>query len=96
MRWRRHSPPDPGAGHYFQANADTFKASLKPWTEAIAAFKANTGIRRSRSPNRRRLYAAGDRLQDHDAVQPQEAIMNGTDPSPQDVTHRTACSPATR
>jgi zinc/manganese transport system substrate-binding protein len=77
----------PGHAGYFQANAQTFIASLHPWLAAIAAFKAdfpNTPVAVTEPVGDYMLQAAGT-----DILTPfslQAAIMNGTDPSPQDVT----------
>jgi zinc/manganese transport system substrate-binding protein len=71
---------------YFQENARRFEASLAPWTAAIASFKARYGSTRvavTEPVANYLLEAAGC-----DIATPfnlQTAIMNGTDPSPQDV-----------
>ncbi|MGA7537133.1 MAG: zinc ABC transporter substrate-binding protein [Steroidobacteraceae bacterium] len=77
---------DPRDAPYFQANATKFVASLKPWIEAIASFKARYGgtrIAATEPVANYMLKAAGCNI-----VTPlslEMAIMNGTDPSPQDV-----------
>ena len=75
----------------FEANLRTFDASLKPWLDAIAAFKAEhpkTPIAVTEPVADYMLEAMG-----FDIATPfslQAAIMNGTDPSPQDVSAQTA------
>lgn len=72
---------------YFQDNLKRFDASLKPWSAAIAAFKAKYGgtpVAVTEPVADYMLQAAGC-----DILTPfslQAAIMNGTDPSPQDIT----------
>ena len=78
---------NPAQAAYFQANVKKFDASLKPWLAAIASFKAHY----AKAP-----VAVTEPVADYmleaastDIVTPfslQAAIMNGTDPSPQDVT----------
>lgn len=78
---------DPTHAKVFQANADTFVASLKPWTDAIASFKASypgTTVAATEPVANYMLEAAG--LQILTPFSLQKAIMDGTDPSPQDVT----------
>ena len=76
----------PAQANYFDANAKTFKASLRPWYTAIASFKKafpGTPVAVTEPVGDYMLQAAGI-----DIVTPfslQAAIMNGTDPSPQDV-----------
>ena len=77
----------PAQAEYFQANANHFVASLEPWNAAIASFKAQYG----KTP-----VAVTEPVADYmleamgfDILTPftlQASIMNGTDPSPQDVT----------
>jgi zinc/manganese transport system substrate-binding protein len=77
----------PAQAEYFKANADKFVASLEPWNTAIAAFKAKydkTPIAATEPVANYMLEAMG-----FDILTPfslQKAIMDGTDPSPQDVT----------
>ncbi len=77
----------PAHAAQFAANARRFEASLAPWTAALAAFKARYGstpVAVTEPVADYLLQAAGC-----DIVTPyglQAAIMNGTDPSPQDVT----------
>ncbi len=81
----------PAQAGYFRANAETFKTSLKPWNDAIAAFKADfpgTPVAVTEPVGDYMLQAVGT-----DILTPfslQAAIMNGTDPSPQDVTTQNA------
>ena len=81
--------PDHAA--YFRANAKKFDASLKPWFAAIASFKAaygGTPVAVTEPVGDYMLQAVGT-----DILTPfslQAAIMNGTDPSPQDVTTENA------
>jgi zinc/manganese transport system substrate-binding protein len=77
---------DPAHAAYFKANAASFIASLNAWNNAIAAFKsAHPGI-----PVATTEPVADYMLQaiGADNLTPwafQADIMNGTDPSPQDV-----------
>jgi zinc/manganese transport system substrate-binding protein len=76
----------PAHAAYFKANAAAFTASLAAWTQAIAAFKAahpNTPVATTEPVADYMLQAVGA-----DNMTPwafQADIMNGTDPSPQDV-----------
>ena len=76
----------PAHASYFKANAATFTQSLSAWTQAIAAFKAahpNTPVATTEPVADYMLQAAGA-----DNMTPwafQADIMNGTDPSPQNV-----------
>ena len=77
----------PGHADYFRANAAAFVSSLRPWTAAIAAFKtAHPGapVATTEPVADYLLEAAG-----MDNLTPfafQADVMNGVDPSPQDVT----------
>jgi zinc/manganese transport system substrate-binding protein len=77
---------DPAHASYFTANAATFTASLAAWTNAIGAFKAKypgTPVATTEPVADYMLQAAGT-----DNLTPwtfQADIMNGVDPSPQDV-----------
>jgi zinc/manganese transport system substrate-binding protein len=77
---------DPAHASYYKANAATFIASLSPWTQAIAAFKAahpNTAVATTEPVADYMLQAVGA-----DNLTPftfQADIMNGTDPSPQNT-----------
>src|SRR5215469_667246 len=76
----------PAHAAYFKANAAAFTASLASWTQAIAKFKAahpNTPVATTEPVADYMLQAAGA-----DNLTPwafQSDIMNGTDPSPQNV-----------
>ena len=76
----------PAHAAYFKANAANFIASLKAWNNAIAAFAAkypNTPVATTEPVADYMLQAAGT-----DNMTPfafQADIMNGTDPSAQDV-----------
>jgi zinc/manganese transport system substrate-binding protein len=77
---------DPAHASYFTANAATFTASLASWTSAIAAFESKypgTPVATTEPVADYMLEAAGA-----DNLTPwtfQADIMNGVDPSPQDV-----------
>jgi zinc/manganese transport system substrate-binding protein len=77
---------DPAHASYYKANAAEFIASLAAWNNAIAAFKAahpGTPVATTEPVADYLLQAAGA-----DNLTPwtfQADIMNGTDPSPQDV-----------
>jgi zinc/manganese transport system substrate-binding protein len=76
----------PAHASYFKANAAKFTQSLSAWTRAIAAFKAahpGTPVATTEPVADYMLQAAGA-----DNMTPwafQADIMNGTDPSPQNV-----------
>ncbi|MBO0730008.1 MAG: zinc ABC transporter substrate-binding protein [Acidimicrobiaceae bacterium] len=77
---------DPAHAHSFQANLSTFDASLNPWRHAIAAFKAKY----AGTPAATTEPVADDLLKAMgiDNLTPfafQANIMNGNDPTPQDV-----------
>lgn len=77
----------PAHAAYFQANAKRFEASLKPWYAAIAKFKAahpSTPVATTEPVGDYMLEAAG--TSDMTPFALQAAIMNGTDPAPQNVT----------
>jgi zinc/manganese transport system substrate-binding protein len=77
---------DPAHAAYFKANAAAFIKSLAPWNSAIASFKAaypNTPVATTEPVADYMLQAVGA-----DNMTPftfQADIMNGVDPSPQDV-----------
>jgi zinc/manganese transport system substrate-binding protein len=77
---------DPAHASYYKANAASFIASLNAWNQAIAAFKAkypNTPVATTEPVADYMLQAVGA-----DNLTPftfQADIMNGVDPSPQDV-----------
>jgi zinc/manganese transport system substrate-binding protein len=78
---------DPAHASYYQANAASFIASLSAWNNALAAFKSAHGatpVATTEPVADYMLQAAGA-----DNLTPwtfQASIMNGNDPSPQDVT----------
>jgi zinc/manganese transport system substrate-binding protein len=82
---------DPAHAAYYKANAASFTASLGAWTKAMAAFKsAHPGVpvATTEPVADYMLQAAGA-----DNLTPwtfQADIMNGTDPSPQDVATQKA------
>jgi zinc/manganese transport system substrate-binding protein len=77
----------PAHAAYFQANDAAFEASLKPWLQALAQFKARYGgttVATTEPVADYMLEAAGTKN-----LTPfpfQADIMNGTDPAPQLVT----------
>jgi zinc/manganese transport system substrate-binding protein len=78
---------DPAHAGYFKASAQKFDASLRPWLNALGRFKKqypNTPVATTEPVGDYMLQAAGT-----DNMTPftlQAAIMNGTDPAPQNVT----------
>ena len=82
-----YSALKPADATYFTANATQFIASLNPWLQAIAGFKAQyagTPVATTEPVADYMLQAAGA-----DNLTPfrfQADIMNGVDPSPQDVS----------
>ncbi|MGO8861723.1 MAG: metal ABC transporter solute-binding protein, Zn/Mn family [Acidimicrobiales bacterium] len=78
---------DPAHASVFQANETKFVASLRPWFNAIAAFKAKyarTPAATTEPVADYLLTAMG--IDNLTPFQFQADIMNGTDPSPQDVS----------
>jgi len=78
---------NPAQAAYFEANVRKFDASLKPWLAAIASFKAHypkTPVAVTEPVADYMLELAGTDIATPFSLQ--SAIMNGTDPSPQDVT----------
>jgi len=76
---------------YFRANEARFDASLQPWFAAITAFKADfpaTPVAVTEPVGDYLLQAMGTSILTPFSLQ--AAIMNGTDPSPQDVTTQNA------
>ncbi|XBS71856.1 zinc ABC transporter substrate-binding protein [Acerihabitans sp. KWT182] len=77
----------PARALYFQANLKKFDDSLAPWITAIAAFKkehGNTPVAVTEPVADYLLDAAGIRIQTPYNLE--AAVMNGTDPAPQDIT----------
>jgi zinc/manganese transport system substrate-binding protein len=80
----------PAKAAYFKSNAATFIASLDPWLAAIAHFKAtypDTPVATTEPVADYMLEAAG--TDNRTPFGLQADIMNGVDPSPQDVTFQT-------
>ncbi len=78
---------EPAHGAYFQARDKAFVASLQPWLSAIASFKkrySGTPVAVTEPVADYMLMAAGADIMTPQSLQ--AAIMNGTDPSPQDIT----------
>jgi zinc/manganese transport system substrate-binding protein len=82
---------DPAHASYYKGNAASFTASLSAWSQALAAFKSahpGTLVATTEPVADYMLQAAGT-----DNLTPwsfQADIMNGTDPSPQDVATQKA------
>jgi zinc/manganese transport system substrate-binding protein len=77
----------PAHAAYFQANARTFDASLQPWTAALHQFSERypaTTVATTEPVGDYMLEAAGTKNLTPFSMQAD--IMNGTDPSPQDIT----------
>lgn len=78
---------DPAEKAYFEANLAKFQASLDPWFQAIAAFKAKyagTPVAVTEPVADYTLQAMGMKI-----LTPwvfQADIMNGVDPAPEDIT----------
>src|ERR1700678_2330213 len=78
---------DPQHAAYFEANVKTFDNSLHPWLNAIARFKAvhrGTPVAVTEPVADYMLQAVGADIKTPTSLQ--AAIMNGTDPSPQDIS----------
>lgn len=78
---------DPAHAATFQANTAKFKTALAPWLTAIATFKVtypNLAVAVTEPVANAMLDAIGVNIRTPFALQ--AAIMNGTDPAPQDVT----------
>ena len=76
----------PAEAAYFHANARRFDASLVPWRRALASFRKRYGgvrIAVTEPVANDMLEAAGCDIATPLSLQ--TAIMNGTDPAPQDV-----------
>jgi zinc/manganese transport system substrate-binding protein len=81
---------DPGHKAYFQARLRAFDASLKPWLDAIATFKAKypgTRVATTEPVADYMLEAMG--MNNLTPFAFQADIMNGVDPAPQDITLET-------
>jgi zinc/manganese transport system substrate-binding protein len=78
---------DPTHAAYFEANVTTFDASLQPWLSAIAAFKTkhdHTPVAVTEPVADYLLQAMGAKILTPFVFQAD--IMNGVDPSPEDIT----------
>jgi zinc/manganese transport system substrate-binding protein len=78
---------EPAHAAYFQAKLQTFNASLTPWLNAIAAFKANypdTPVATTEPVADYMLEAMG--MDNKTPFTFQADIMNGVDPPPQDIS----------
>lgn len=76
----------PSKASYFSAKLATFEASLEPWTKALATFKQEHGgtpVAVTEPVADYMLQAAGVDIKTPWTLQ--AAIMNDTDPSPQDA-----------
>jgi zinc/manganese transport system substrate-binding protein len=81
------SKMQPAHAGYFAANLRTFDASLQPWYQAIAKFKAaypGTPVAVTEPVGDYMLQAIGAKILTPFTFQAD--IMNGVDPSPQDVS----------
>jgi zinc/manganese transport system substrate-binding protein len=78
---------DPAHASTFRSNATKFVNSLQPWINAIASFKAKYARTKAATtePVADYLLAAMG-INNLTPFQFQADIMNGTDPTPQDVT----------
>lgn len=77
---------NPTQAAYFHANADKFVASLDPWNAAIASFKAKydkTPVAVTEPVADYLLQAMGFNILTPFSLE--KAVMDGNDPSPQDV-----------
>lgn len=82
---------EPSHKAYFAARVQRFDRALRPWQAAIAAFKAQhpaTPVAVTEPVGDYLLQAMGAKIETPWALQ--AAIMNGTDPSPQDVATENA------
>jgi zinc/manganese transport system substrate-binding protein len=82
---------DPAHKADFEANAAAFDLSLKPWFAAIAAFRSKNpalAVAVTEPVGDYLLQAVGAKIETPFGLQ--AAIMNGTDPAPQDVTAQEA------
>lgn len=82
---------DPSHAAEYAAREKAFEASLKPWTDALAAFKAaypGVPVAVTEPVGDYMLQAAGAAIKTPFALE--AAIMNDTDPAPQDITTQNA------
>jgi zinc/manganese transport system substrate-binding protein len=81
---------EPAHAGYFAANLKRFEGSLMSWLQALARFKSahrGTPVAVTEPVADYMLQAAGARILTSQSLQ--SAIMNGTDPSPQDISLET-------
>ncbi len=81
----------PADASYFRANAAAFIQSLQPWVQSLAAFKAQYAgapVATTEPVADYMLQAAG--AENLTPFRFQLNVMNGVDPSPQDVTLQTS------
>ena len=86
-----YAAKDPAHAAQYEANEKAFEASLTPWQEALAALKqhyAGAKIAVTEPVANDLLQAAGLTIATPFSLQ--AAIMNGTDPAPQDVAAQMA------
>ncbi len=82
---------DPAHAAYFAQREAAFEASLKPWFAELATFKSrypDTPVAVTEPVGDYMLHAAGAKIATPWALE--AAIMNDTDPAPQDVTKQNA------
>jgi len=78
---------EPAHKAYFQANLTKFDASLTPWLDAIAKFKAaNPGVKAASTEPVADYLLAAMGINNLTPFRFQADIMNGVDPSPEDIT----------
>ena len=78
---------EPAHAAYFAANAARFVASLAPWLAAIAAFRgAHTGATAATTEPVADYLLGAMGIVNLTPFRFQADVMNGTDPSPQDIT----------
>ncbi|HUC14908.1 MAG TPA: zinc ABC transporter substrate-binding protein [Acidimicrobiales bacterium] len=78
---------EPAHAAYFNGKVKTFDNSLRPWLNAIASFKKahrGTPVAVTEPVADYMLQAAGADIKTPDSFQ--SSIMNGTDPSPQNIS----------
>jgi zinc/manganese transport system substrate-binding protein len=77
---------EPAHRAYFQANLTKFDASLKPWLDAIARFKAaNPGVKAATTEPVADYLLTAMGIDNLTPFTFQANIMNGVDPSPEDI-----------
>jgi zinc/manganese transport system substrate-binding protein len=87
----------PAHAAYFRSNRRRFNASLRPWLDALKAFRTRhpgTTVATTEPVSDYMLEAAG--IRDVTPFSMQADIMNGTDPAPQAVTQQNALLSARR